>query len=215
MAKILSYSYICPQGLVAGNSALAINFDPTDMVDGNILTAIYRRIGSDYPKFFKMDGFSKTGVLLSDLLFYQQNVPSVNDFKDNASVIVFSRSGTFQTDLKFEETISDVQNFFPSPSIFVYTLPNIVTGEIALRHGIHGETAYYSTEKFDPAQIESIVSDTLPYNSCALVAWIDFYSPQQYGIMFVVANSNDETLPAFNAQNLEDIYNKCFDFNIR
>lgn len=210
MAKILQYSYICQQRFVAGNNVLSINLDSTEMTDGNILTAIYRKIGVDYPKFFKMDAFSKTGVLLSDLLFYQQNSQKVNDVKNKGAVIVFSISGTYQTDVKFENTISDAQNFFPSPAIFVYTLPNIVTGEIALRHGMHGETAYYSTQKFNPAQIESIVSDAIPNDSCVFVAWIDCDSPQQYGIMFVVANSNDEISHTFNAQNLEDIYNKCF-----
>src|SRR3712207_7060242 len=43
----------------------------------------------------------------------------------------------------YEQTICHRAQFFPSPSVFVYTLPNIVTGEIAIRNHYHGETHFF------------------------------------------------------------------------
>jgi 3-oxoacyl-[acyl-carrier-protein] synthase-1 len=50
-------------------------------------------------------------------------------------------------------------NYYPSPALFVYTLPNIVTGEIAIRHHIQGETSFYVLD--NPEQLEPIVQSTL------------------------------------------------------
>ena len=40
-------------------------------------------------------------------------------------------------------------DFFPSPSVFVYTLPNIVTGEISIRHKLFGECVFFVEEEFN------------------------------------------------------------------
>jgi len=49
------------------------------------------------------------------------------------------------------------KNFFPSPAVFVYTLPNIVTGEVAIKHKTYGETAFYALEKKDDVLIHHLL----------------------------------------------------------
>jgi 3-oxoacyl-[acyl-carrier-protein] synthase-1 len=49
--------------------------------------------------------------------------------------------------------------FFPSPSVFVYTLPNIVTGEIAIRNKFYGETSFYVLEHQDDAEINRLIAE--------------------------------------------------------
>ena len=60
-------------------------------------------------------------------------------------------------DRKYQETIQTQKNFFPSPAVFVYTLPNIVTGEVAIKHKTYGETAFYALEKKDDVLIHHLL----------------------------------------------------------
>ena len=69
-----------------------------------------------------------------------------------------NRSASIKNDTDYLATISD-GNYYPSPALFVYTLPNIVTGEIAIRHHIQGETSFYVLD--NPEQLEPIVQSTL------------------------------------------------------
>ena len=89
----------------------------------------------DYPKFFKMDPLSRLGFVATELLLKQ--CP-----KADYGVLLFNRSSSLADDLAFQATIQDHTNWFPSPALFVYTLPNIVTGEIAIRNHFQTETNF-------------------------------------------------------------------------
>ena len=69
------------------------------------------------------------------------------------------------------------ENYFPSPSVFVYTLPNIVIGEIAIRHKIYGESSFYITEKFSAIQIFNSITDIFNTDkiSSLLCGWTEYY----------------------------------------
>ena len=71
---------------------------------------------------------------------------------------------------------------FPSPALFVYTLPNIVTGEIAIRNKYAGETGAYVLEKRDGEQLWAIVREAFQdrCTESAVVAWIDCPSDTQW-----------------------------------
>ena len=97
------------------------------------LKEAYRYLKIDYFKFFKMDNLSKLGFLSAEILL--EGIDNKEDF----CVILSTSSSSLDTDTAFQETIQNVDNFFPSPMVFVYTLPNIVIGEICIRHKIHGE----------------------------------------------------------------------------
>ena len=108
---------------------------------GTDLTALYRAAVGDYPKFFKMDTACKLGFLLAEQL---ADEPRFMPREDRA-VLMFSTCGSLCNDRHYEETVRE----FPSPSLFVYTLPNIITGEIAIRNKYEGETSAYVLERFD------------------------------------------------------------------
>ncbi len=189
MVKIAKYSYL-------------------NSLSADALSAVYRSTGADYPKFFKMDALCKAGFLLvEDIVRGCGNTPLA---PDDTSVVVFTASGTYITDLAFETTISDPDNCFPSPSVFVYSLPNIVAGEIAIRHGFTNETAVYLSSNFSPSQIEAIVSDTLTVASNVLVAWIEVTSNHPSAIMFLISRNGNNDMPDFNAENLAEIYKQCY-----
>lgn len=111
------------------------------------LSTIYHHIGLQYPKFFKMDRLCKAGVLGAELLLkdYAYNQETV---KADWCIILMNAASSLDNDRHYQETISE-DNYYPSPAVFVYTLANIVTGEIAIRHKIGGESSFYVMPDFD------------------------------------------------------------------
>ena len=127
-----------------------------------MLVELYRRYVTDYPKFFKMDTLSRLGFIAAELLLKDHPVDAV---------ILANRSASIKNDTDYIATISD-GNYYPSPALFVYTLPNIVTGEIAIRHHIQGETSFYILDKLEELKpiIRSTLNDTI---STILVGWCE------------------------------------------
>lgn len=145
-----------------------------------LLVELYRRYAGDYPKFFKMDTLSRLGFIAAELLLKQS---AISDQQLVDAVILANRSASIKNDTDYLATITE-GNYYPSPALFVYTLPNIVTGEIAIRHHIQGETSFYILNS--PEELKPIVASTLTAkHSTALVGWCEcskqdnFYAKMQ------------------------------------
>ena len=156
------------------------------------ITGFYRLLQVDYPKFFKMDGLSKLGFLASEMLL----TDTENRFtpREDVAIICFNRSSSLEIDTQYQATIADNENYFPSPSLFVYTLPNIVTGEISIRNSFFGETSFYICKEFDVRQIAGIVKETFldKTTTTVLVAWIEDWEETHEVFMALIENENGE-----------------------
>ena len=171
---------ITPNEVSVDGCRLEVDFSST-----SLLTSLYKQYIGDYPKYYKMDGLSRLGFLASELLIKAEkdscvstSIKSSNSssHKMDRAIILFNHSSSIASDKKFIESISDPNNYFPSPSIFVYTLPNIVTGEIAIRNGYHGETSFYILENKDEEQMQTILEASLldPQTKSILGGWINY-----------------------------------------
>ena len=134
-----------------------------------MLVELYRRYVKDYPKFFKMDTLSRLGFIAAELLLADMQVDAV---------ILANRSASIKNDTDYLATITG-DNYYPSPAFFVYTLPNIVTGEIAIRHQIQGETSFYILDKQE--ELEPIVRSTFNSQiSTILAGWCECSEPNRF-----------------------------------
>ena len=120
----------------------------------------------DYPKFFKMNLMCKAGVLLVDRLIGspeedEKTVGKKN--QENTALIFMNRSSSLDTDVNFQETIKR-DKFFPSPSLFVYTLPNIAAGEICIRYKFYGENITFIKEKFSAGRLVAYIAGLFKEN---------------------------------------------------
>jgi 3-oxoacyl-[acyl-carrier-protein] synthase-1 len=140
---------------------------------GALLTELYREKINDYPKFFKMDELCKLGFVASELLL--QDCGDRHEGTADRAIVLFNRTGSLCNDRNYQKTINDMENFFPSPSLFVYTLPNIVTGEIAIRNHYYGETSFYVIDQDDPALIRSMAEEVILQGRAKSVicGWLD------------------------------------------
>ena len=152
------------------------------ILDGNTISTLplnelYRQFVGDYPKFFKMDSLCKLGFLASELLLGSLSAEQ----KENASIILFNKNGSLITDRNYQQTISE-SNYFPSPALFVYTLANIITGEIAIRHKIYGETSFYILPNKDEEVMERMVKNIFltSHPTFVLTGWVDYENENEY-----------------------------------
>lgn len=168
-----SYIEITPTSVMLNGQRI----ETTETGD-KMLVELYRRFAGDYPKFFKMDTLSRLGFIAAEILLKHTDV----SYQPSA-VILANRSASIKNDKDYLATISE-GNYYPSPSLFVYTLPNIVTGEIAIRHQIQGETSFYILDK--PEDLEPIIRSTMSNNikhsnpQTVLAGWCECDQPNSY-----------------------------------
>jgi hypothetical protein len=202
-ATIKKYSYI-------NNHSASLNGKKLTMTEesgkGKFLTALYRTLNLDYPKFFKMDNLSKLGFLASELIFKndeQRFIP-----REDIAIICFNRSSSLEADTLFQASIAE-DNFFPSPSIFVYTLPNIVTGEIAIRNKFLGETSFYISEKFNPEQILRTGNLAFQNNKTnfALISWIESFENSCEVFMLLIEKKAGRLSSSFCKEYIVELLN--------
>lgn len=144
----------------------------------SLLTTLYKQMIGNYPKFYKMDGLSRLGFVASEILL---NAEKGETDKERA-IIFFNHSSSIASDRNYKESINDKNNYFPSPSIFVYTLPNIVTGEIAIRNHFHGETSFFILPDKDERLMEEILQASCrdDQSKSFLTGWIDYEDERHF-----------------------------------
>lgn len=144
----------------------------------SLLTTLYKQMIGNYPKFYKMDGLSRLGFVASEILL---NAEKEETDKERA-IIFFNHSSSIASDRNYKESINDKDNYFPSPSIFVYTLPNIVTGEIAIRNHFHGETSFFILPDKDKKMMEEILQASCrdDQSKSFLTGWIDYEDERHF-----------------------------------
>jgi hypothetical protein len=156
-----------------------------------------------------MDALSKLGFLASELLLVDFDREAL---KEDMGIIFFNKSASLDADMKFQKTIQHKKDFFPSPSDFVYTLPNIVMGEIAIRNKIHGETVFYVIPEFQGDTIYDILKDTFLFSGMnyLLAGWteVDTFANTLNIIMLLCQKSENNALLQFTAQNINKLYIK-------
>ena len=133
-------------GTVSVNGKVLAEIGVQESLEKSLLQT-YHILGLNYIKFFKMDNLSKLALLAAECILKETELYSITD-KDNVAVILSNASSSLNADTRYQQTISNPGNYFPSPSLFVYTLPNIAIGEICIMHKIYGENLFLVSQKF-------------------------------------------------------------------
>lgn len=158
------------------------------------LKMAYQFLEINYPKFYKMDTMSKLGIIASEVLF--QDKPSTE------TALVFSnRTGSLETDKLHLENCDRI----PSPAIFVYTLPNIVLGEISIKYKLQSENAFFIENKFNATLLfnySQILLHTEKADS-VVCGWIDLENGE-YDVFLALVSSEGKMI--FSEENLNKTY---------
>lgn len=157
----------------------------------------YKFLDTTYPKFFKMDNLSKLAFLAADVLLKAENldVQSENEPENRSNIaLVFSnRASSLDTDRKHQTSIENAEEYFPSPAVFVYTLPNICLGEISIKYKLHSENSFFIFERFNPDHLYEYATYLLRFSKGekVLCGWVDFDNSNYEAFLYLVGSEGN------------------------
>jgi hypothetical protein len=150
-----------------------------------------------------MDGLSKLGFLASEILLLGMDpIKQLGPYQ--TGIVLANASSSLDTDLKYAQTMEQI----PSPGLFVYTLPNIVIGEICIRNHFKGENAFFVFKSFDATFMAQYVSNLLegPVLKACLCGWVELLENNYEAALFMVEDGVETQSPDLTAENLNKIY---------
>lgn len=167
---------ITPKSVVVDGHTLAC-----EATGKALLTDLYKRAVGDYPRFYKMDLLSRLGFLTAELLLKADEDNDKTEISECAAVL-FGHHGSVVADRNYLRTIATPEDFYPSPERFIYTLPNIVIGEIAIRHQLHAETTFIYLPRYNESELQHLIqvyAERLP-SKYLLTGWMDAEDDENY-----------------------------------
>ncbi len=178
----------------------------------DFLSSVYKTFGSEYPRFYKMDLLCKFGFLTTNFLV--DSGKRLKPYKsDQVAMVVSNSQSSLETDIKYLETIADKSNYYPNPGLFVYTLPNLLIGEISIKYNIKGESIFFVSQRPDFDNLYSYAISLLNDSAAKAVifGWVDLDSNHDYeSALFLVENSSHAVKARenwlFSIEAMEDLY---------
>lgn len=146
-------SCIIKNNICIVNGTIVYEEDPSLPVS-DFLNLLYKKMELNYPKYFKMDILCKLGILAAEPIL--KHLSDVE--KEETAIYLYNKASSLETDRKHYANIQSKSAYFPSPSVFVYTLPNIVIGEISIRHKIMGEGVFFLSESPNFESLQTFIN---------------------------------------------------------
>ena len=205
--KLLSYIHIKNQRAFLNGQAFDLN-----TAEHPFLKALYKYLNLKYPKFYKMDELSKLGFIASELLL--QNTTSKSAIEslnlDKVGIVLQNSDSTIDVDSRFYDSIIDEEKYFPSPALFVYTLPNIVLGEISIRNKFKGENALFIFEKYNADFGVNYINGLFEKNKidACIGGWFNANGGEYDAFLYFVVQSQEDD----NEHEIENILNKFIEW---
>jgi hypothetical protein len=150
---------------------------------------VYNYLNLEYPKFHKMDSLAKLAFCGLNVLESEIDLSNYSD--DEVGLIFANHSSSYYSDNN--HFINYTQKNMVSPSDFVYTLPNILTGELAIYKKWYGENVFFIQEKFNPDLF--LDHATFLFNKgikTCMCGWVECNAEIEQAVLFLIQNKNGE-----------------------
>ncbi len=183
------------------NGTSAFKIEPTNFAD--FAKQAYRNFDIQYPKFFKMDALSKLAFLGAELLL---SPITSSEEENNIALVLSNKSSSLDTDVKYQESISDKENYYPSPAVFVYTLPNICLGEISIRHQLKSENSFFIFDVFNTEFMSNYSNILLNSDKADVVlcGWVEFFNDEYKAFLCTISKEENTK---YTNETINTLYN--------
>src|SRR5690606_10149052 len=155
------------------------------------IKSAYKELLSSYPKFYKMDALSKLSTVASSVVLDGASI----DPADEANIAtVFSNSASsLDTDRAHQTLIDEDQGYGASPSIFVYTLPNICLGELSIKYKLYAENSFFIFDRFNAAHLFHYAELLLKNKQAdqVLCGWVEVEGDHSEAFVYLVGSSGE------------------------
>lgn len=178
-------------------------FANKDAEVNDFLISVYKNFNLNYSRFYKMDRLSKLGWLASEILLKDSFRKEIYRPED-IGLVLSNANSSLDTDQKYMASIHDI----PSPALFVYTLPNIVTGEICIRNNFKGENAFFLFNSFNADFIENYVADLLENEimEACICGWVELLGNEFIAALFLVEKLKGNKAVSLSKEYMEKIF---------
>ena len=151
-----------------------------------------------------MDNLSKLAFLAAESLLRGSNLKASYKPEDIA-IVLSNANSSLDTDIRYWDSVATAA----SPSLFVYTLPNVMIGEICIRHHIKGENTCFVRDKFDVDFQTNYVNGLLNGGNAevCISGWADYL----YGKMeafFMLVEKKHTSLAAHDPLTVKKLYHR-------
>lgn len=199
--KYITSSSLITEGKVILNGDIIFSGNESDT--GAFLVSLYKTWDLKYPKFYKMDNLSRLGLLAAEILLSGQMISEKYNAQD-IGVVLSNNNASLDSDKKYFSTLDQIA----SPALFVYTLPNIMTGEICIRNKFKGENAFFISPEFDASFITSYVSNlfSLKVVKACITGWVECLDDCYKAALWLVEENAGEDGIEFNEENINKLY---------
>jgi hypothetical protein len=199
---IVASCVINKQSVYKNGSVLFVDEKPSLQ---DFLVAIYDRFAINYPKFYKMDNLSKLGFLASEILLKDENLLA-NYQPEEIAVVLTNSNASLDADIKYFDSVKDIA----SPALFVYTLPNIIIGEICIRNNVKGENAFFVFNNFNADFIETYVNNLMDNHKAKLCicGWVDVLQEDYNAALFLIDKNERKRSRLFTKENMQSIFER-------
>ena len=167
------------------NSKIIFNneiiFETQSEIFSDFAKEAYKVLELNYPKFHKMDNLSKLAFLASEMILK-------NDDHSKSALVFANKSSSLDTDFKYQQSINSKEDYFPSPAVFVYTLPNICVGEISIKHKMQTENAFFVLDEFDEEFLNNYAEQILQSAKAekVLCGWVELYQESYKAFVYLL-----------------------------
>jgi hypothetical protein len=158
-------------------------FDAESTEFADFARQAYQFMEISYPKFHKMDALSKLAFLGAEVL-----LGNIGNNEKDIALLFMNKSGSLDTDLRHQESISNPDQYYPSPAVFVYTLANICLGEVSIRHQFQTESCFFVSDTFDADLMYNYATYLLQSGKCkkVLCAWVEYLQDDYSAVFYLV-----------------------------
>lgn len=168
------------------------------------LVSVYQYFAINYPRFYKMDNLAKLGWLAAEVLLNGSFDKEAYQ-PEEIGLLMANKNSSLDTDIKYYETVKTMA----SPALFVYTLPNIVLGEICIRHHFKGENDFFIFEHFDAGFIQQYVAHLFTTGSveACICGWVEIVANDYKACLNLIEKEpNNNSTTIFTKENIYQIY---------
>jgi hypothetical protein len=167
-------------------------------------SGIYKKLEIKYPKFYKMDNLSKLGFLAAEIALTNLDFNEKYN-ADKIGIHLININSSIDTDIKYSNLIKQGT---ASPAVFVYTLPNIVIGEISIKNNIKGENLLMVADHYDIELQYNYINSLFKSNSIdvCICGFVDYTETAYEAFIFIVEKNNHADFLSYTQTHIEEIY---------
>lgn len=135
----------------------------------------FKNLGESNMKFYKMDDLCKLGYVAAEYLLKERSFRP-----EEIGILLSNATSSLDTDIRHQAIIHKNGEEAASPVVFVYTLPNVVAGEICIRHKIQGENTFFIHEEYDTGVLEQYARTVIEKGrlKACIIGWCDLLTGQ-------------------------------------